>query len=151
MTRTEFDAAIQKICAAFVFPYPAEDTLLAWHQVAGGMDLRDSAWVVDAFIRRNGRITRGVNLGHELAALHAEYATQQLGQQYSAHKKQAGCEQCSRTHPGFFRVHIYAHGHEPESPSALFRCACNSEPQFAAYPAWTRAQILSYPFMEMLS
>ena len=73
MTRLEFDAAVQKICAAFVFPEPEDATLHAWHQVAGHMPLMASTWVVNEFIRRTARMTRGTNLGYELNALYEEY------------------------------------------------------------------------------
>lgn len=31
MTRQDFDLAVQKICAAFVFPEPSEAALAAWY------------------------------------------------------------------------------------------------------------------------
>lgn len=69
----EFEAAVNKICAAFVFPKPENATVEAWFECAGNMTLRESAWVVDEFIRRIARITRGVNIGHELVTLREEF------------------------------------------------------------------------------
>lgn len=154
MTLEEFEAAISKICAAFVFPYPEKDTISAWYQVAGSMTLRASKWVVDEFIRTTGRITRGINLGHELEELNAEYKKNQKAEEFRRQRENIAdsaqrCPDCSAGFPGWIRVHVRAHGDEPES-FPLYRCACNKDSRFLHKQAWTREQISNFPHMEVM-
>ncbi|WP_300907456.1 hypothetical protein [uncultured Desulfovibrio sp.] len=151
MTRLEFDAAVQKICAAFVFPEPEDATLHAWHQVAGHMPLMASAWVVNEFIRRTARMTRGTNLGYELNALYEEYKKNRQVESFreACSRPREGCPDCSHGFPGWIRVHVHAHAGEGDYIQ-LFRCACNTDPRFQRFAAWTRDQIANFPFMEVL-
>ena len=151
MTRPEFDAAVRKVCAAFVFPEPEDATLHVWHQVAGHMPLPASAWVVNEFIRRTARMTRGTNLGYELSALYEEYKKAQQAERFRATsgKPQEGCQDCTPGFPGWIRVHVHAHGNEGECVQ-LFRCACNTDPRFQRFQAWTRDRISNFPHMEVL-
>lgn len=146
MTRLEFDAAVRKICAAFVFPDPEDSTLQVWHQVAGHMPLSASVWVVNEFIRRTSRMTRGTNLGYELNALYKEY---KKSQEVNLFREQGCCPDCSRAFPGWIQVHVHAHAGEGDY-TMLFRCACNMDPRFQRFAAWTRDQIHKFPYMEVL-
>lgn len=147
MTRQDFNLAMQKICAAFVFPEPAEATLAAWYQLAGQMSLQDAAWVVNEFISRNSRLTRGVNIGRELKLLHDEYERSQQGK---AAVSVTGCQDCSKDVPGWIRVRSHPHGDITYTETFLCRCACNHDPRFAKYQCWTREQLQNFPFFEVL-
>lgn len=147
MTRQDFDLAVQKICAAFVFPEPSEAALAAWYQLAGQMSLQDAAWVVNEFISRNSRLTRGVNIGRELKLLHDEYERSRQGK---AAVGVTACPDCSAGVPGWIRVLSHPHGDVTWSETCLYRCACNHDPRFAKYQAWTREQLQNFPFLEVL-
>ena len=147
MTRQDFDLAVQKICAAFVFPEPSDAALAAWYELAGNMSLQAAAWAVNEFIARNSRLTRGTNIGRELRLLHDEY---ERSQQSQATAGTTGCQDCSAGFPGWIRVHSHPHGEITWAETYLCRCACNHDPRFAKYQAWTRAQLENFAHLEVL-
>ena len=137
----EFEAAVNKICAAFVFPKPENATVEAWFECAGNMTLRESAWVVDEFIRRTARITRGVNIGHELAKLRDEFKNnaqaEKFRNQAAAAKGNTGCPHCTRGMPGFVQCEVREGN---LTYLQTYRCTCNHDARFAHVPFYTTNQ-----------
>lgn len=153
MTRSDFDDAIGKICAAFVFDTPSTTTLDQWYSVAGHIpEGGAAAWVVREFMRRKSRIYRGDNISKELVDLYEEYRKERQINKFRAEaaKQKSGCPDCSAVFPGWIHVHVRAHGDEPES-WPLLKCACNSDPRFMHKQGWTREQIHNFPHMEILT
>lgn len=152
MNRSDFDEAVTQICAAFVFEVPGETTLAQWFSVAGHIPAGGAAaWVVREFMCRKSRIYRGDNISKELLDLYEEYKKEKQVNSFrvQAAKQQAGCPDCSTCFPGWIRVHVRAHGDEPEA-WPLFKCACNSDPRFLHKQGWTREQIHNFPHMEVM-
>lgn len=147
MTRQDFDLAVQKICAAFVFPEPAEAALAAWYQLAGHMSLQDAAWVVNEFIGRNSRLTRGVNIGRELKLLHDEYERSHFAQAALEHSK--GCPDCCSDLPGWIKIIVHPHDNISYDTIELVVCSCNRDPRYAQCKKWTREQLKTIPFVEI--
>lgn len=147
MTRQDFDLAVQKVCAAFVFSEPSDAALAAWYELAGHMPLQAAAWVVEEFIRRNSRITRGTNIGRELLLLYEEH---ERSQQAQAAVSVSGCRNCSAGFPGWIRVVSHPHGEVIHTETYLCRCVCNHDPRFAKYQAWTREQLENFAHLEVL-
>lgn len=141
MNIMEFEAAVHKICAAFVFPKPEKDTVEAWFECAGNMTLRESAWVVDEFIRRTARITRGVNIGHELATLRDEFKNnaqaEKFRNQANTARANTGCPHCTRGMPGFVQREVREGNN---IYMRTYRCTCNHDVRFANVPFYTQQQ-----------
>lgn len=135
MKRPQFDAMIAKICAAFVFPYPLEETLDVWFQLAGEKIEfgAPSIWVCNEFCTRNKRITRGTNIGAELAEIWKEYRKDK----YLAAScgEQKGCKDCSSDMAGYIFAQQY-NGNQQYRCTLV--CACNTDPRMSKYPHYTR-------------
>lgn len=137
MKRPQFDAMIAKICAAFVFPFPAEDTLDAWYQLAGErMEFgAPSMWVCNEFCTRNKRITRGTNVGAELADIWKEYRKDKFLSASLAASEQNGCKECSKAMAGYIFAMQYNGSFKYR---CMLLCTCNTDPRMAKFPHFTR-------------
>lgn len=142
MKRPHFDAMIAKICAVFVFPYPQEETLAAWFDMAGTIEFgKASQWVCEEFCTRNKRITRGTNIGAELLELGKEYRKNAYVHAVCAEQK--GCKNCSDLMPGFIFT-SYFEGTRPYR--CVHVCVCNTDPRYKDRPHRTLDDVINHGY-----
>lgn len=141
MTMPDFNAAIGRIFAAFNVEPPAEETVLAWYDVAGNIPGGEAAsWCVRQFIAGKSRLFRGDNVSRELVALYEEF--KRLRQVERFHAQAAAprqeCPECTPGFPGFVRVRCIIGKLEYQQ---LYRCRCNHDPRFSRIPRYTAEEV----------